>query len=259
MRKLEGKVALITGGGSGIGAAAARLFAQEGARIGVLDWNGVAAEAVAQEIREAGGEAIALAADISEAEQVRQAVETLTVQWETIHVLVANAGINGVWAPIDELEPEEWDRTMAVNLRGTFLTFKYAIPHLRKQGGAAVITSSVHGTRLINPPGATAYACTKTAQVTFAKKAALELRRDNIRVNVICPGGTESNINETTVFREIERIKIPKRYPEGRFPLEGRGHNKAEEVARLLLFLCSDDANRITGTEMWIDGGDTLL
>lgn len=260
MQRLEGKVALVTGAGSGIGAATARMFAQEGARIGALDFRADTVTNVADEIKAAGGEAIPLVADVSDPEAMRAAVETLGKQWDdALHIVIANAGINGVWAPLDELEPDEWDRTIAVNLRGTFLTFKYAIPYLRRQGGgSAVVTSSIHGTRFFSGAGSTAYACAKAAQVTFAKKAAHELRRDNIRVNVICPGGTTSNILASTTFRDIERIKVPVSFPEGRFPLGGRGHNEADEVAQLLLFLASDESRRITGTELWIDGGFTL-
>lgn len=257
--KLENKVALITGAASGIGRAAAILFAREGAKVGALDYNEDGARRTVAEIEDKGGEAITLVADISQPDQMREAVDTLARAWGRIEIVFANAGINGVWAPIDELEPEEWDRTFDINLKGTFLTFKYTVPYLRAQGGSAVITSSLHGTRVFTIPGSTAYACTKAAQVAFAKKIALELARDKVRVNVICPGSTDTRINDTVEKRGIERIRLPIEFPEGKMLLTGGRKASPEDIARLALFLASDDAAVITGTEVWIDGGMSLM
>src|SRR5262245_4961684 len=217
--KLEHKVALVTGGGSGMGRAAAKLLAAEGARIGVLDFKEEGMHEVVAEIEAAGGAALRLLADVSQPEQMQAAVEKLVAAWGRLDIVFANAGINGLWAPIDEIEPEEWDRTMDINLKGTFLTFKYSVPYLRRQGGAAVITSSVQGTRVFSITGSIAYACTKAAQVTMTRKLALELAKDGIRVNAICPGATATNIELNTERRNLEKIQVPVTYPGGRIPL----------------------------------------
>src|SRR6185369_10004059 len=111
--------------------------------------------------------------------------------------------------PLEDLTPEDWDRTLATNLKGTFLTVKYALPYLKRQGGAVIITSSVNGTRVFSNTGATAYSCSKAGQVAFAKMTALELARHKVRVNVICPGAIETNIDQSTDKRNVEHVKIP--------------------------------------------------
>lgn len=257
---LEGKVALVTGAGAGIGKAIAMELASAGAAVGALDHQRARAEATAGEIEAAGGKAVPLVADVSQAAPMAEAVAELGRRWDRIDVLISNAGINGVWAPIDEIEPEEWDRTINVNLRGTFLTFKYAVPWLRRQGGAAIVTASVHGTRMFSPPGTTAYACAKSAQATFAKKMAIELAQDRIRVNAICPGWTQTSISEATFRRNTDRIKLPVSYsPNPAVPLTGGKPHQPAEIARLALFLVSDAASAITGTEVWADGAMSLV
>lgn len=256
--KLANKVALITGAGSGMGKAAAIVLAGEGAKIGVLDFKEEWVQATVAEIQAAGGEALPLLADVSQPDQVQAAVENLIGAWGRLDIVFANAGVNGVWTPIDEMEPEEWDRTMDINLKGVFLTFKYSVPYLKRQGGSAMVTSSVQGTRMFNVPGSTAYACTKAALVTLAKKLALELARDGIRVNAICPGATATNISMNTERRNVEKIQIPVEFPETRIPLTGE-RVTPEDIAKLVLFLASDDSRMITGTEVWIDGAMSLL
>ncbi|MBD1831816.1 SDR family oxidoreductase [Trichocoleus sp. FACHB-90] len=257
--QLTGKVALITGAGSGIGKAAAVLLAKEGAKIGALGRSDDELKAVVSDIQAAGGEAITLKADISEPEQMQQAVEQLVNQWGRLDIVFANAGINGVWASLEDLTPEEWDKTMDVNLKGTFLTVKYAVPHLKKQGGSVIVTSSVNGTRMFSNTGATAYACTKAAQVAFTKMVALELAEHKIRVNVICPGAIDTNIDQNTERRELDEIREPVEYPEGQIPLTDGKSGTSEQVAQLVLFLASDNSSHISGTEMWIDGTQSLL
>jgi NAD(P)-dependent dehydrogenase (short-subunit alcohol dehydrogenase family) len=188
------------------------------------------------------------------------AIETdIDETWGRVDVVFANAGINGVWAPIEELSPEEWDRTLNINLKGTFLTVKYAVPYLKRRGGSVIITASVNGTRIFSNTGATAYSCSKAGQVAFAKMVALELATAKIRVNVICPGAIETDIDENTERRGLDEVRIPVEYPKGAQPLEGGKPGTAEQVAQLVLFLASDASEHITGTEMWIDGGESLL
>ena len=257
--ELRDRVALVTGAGSGIGAAAARRLAQAGARVAALGRTEEELARVVDEIRRAGGDARVVLADVSDAEQVRRAVDETVAAWGRLDVVFANAGVNGVWAPLEELEPEEWDRTLAINLRGTFLTVKYAVPHLKRRGGAVVVTSSVNGTRMFSNTGASAYATSKAGQVAFAKMAALELAKHRVRVNVICPGAIETAIEASTEKRDVEREKEPVEYPEGEIPLTDGKPGTAEQVAELVLFLASDRASHITGTEMWIDGAESLL
>ncbi|HEY9642754.1 MAG TPA: SDR family NAD(P)-dependent oxidoreductase [Coleofasciculaceae cyanobacterium] len=257
--QLKDKVALITGTGSGIGRATALLFAQEGAKVVAIDRTSKTAEETAAAIREQGGEIIVLIADISQSDLMQQAIQDIGEKFGHIDIVFANAGVNGVWAPIEDLTPEEWDRTLNTNLKGTFLTVKYTVPYLRKQGGSVIINSSVNGTRMFSNTGATAYACSKAAQVAFAKMVALELAKDNIRVNVICPGAIETSIDHSTQQRDLERIKEPVEYPKGRIPLTHGHAGTADQVAQLVLFLASDAASHISGTEVWIDGAESLL
>ncbi len=255
---VEGKVALVTGGGSGIGEAAARLFAQRGAKVMVLGRTEDELKAVVEDIG-ANGSAAYVVADISKPDEMEKAVQQTVDQFGRLDVVFANAGINGVWAPLEDLTPEDWQKTIDINLNGTFYTVKYAVPHLKKRGGSVIITSSVNGTRNFSNTGATAYSCTKAAQVAFAKMTALELAKHRIRVNVICPGAIESEIDENTEQRNVEREKEPVEFPEGQIPLTDGEPGKAEQVADLVLFLASDASSHITGTEMWIDGGQSLL
>ena len=257
--QLTGKVALITGAGSGIGKAAAVLLAKEGAKIGALGRTDDELKAVVSDIQATGGEAMILKADISQPEQMQQAVEQLVNQWGRLDIVFANAGINGVWASLEDLTPQEWDKTIDVNLKGTFLTVKYAVPHLKKQGGSVIVTSSVNGTRMFSNTGATAYACTKAAQVAFTKMVALELAEQKIRVNVICPGAIDTNIDQNTERRELDEIRQPVDYPEGQIPLTDGKSGTSEQVAQLVLFLASDNSSHISGTEIWIDGTQSLL
>ncbi|BAY49914.1 short-chain dehydrogenase/reductase SDR [Scytonema sp. HK-05] len=257
--QLAGKVALITGAGSGIAKATAKLFAKQGAKVAALGRTKEELEDTVAEIQNDNGEAIPLVADISHPEEMQQVTQQIVDKWGRLDIVFANAGINGVWAPIEELAPEEWDKTINVNLKGTFLTVKYAVPYLKKQGGSVIITSSVNGTRIFSNTGATAYSCTKAAQVAFTKMVALELAKHRIRVNVICPGAIETNINESTQRRDLESVQEPVEFPEGHIPLTDGKPGTSEQVAQLVLFLASDASSHITGTEVWIDGGESLL
>ncbi|MGL4621686.1 SDR family oxidoreductase [Chroococcidiopsis sp.] len=258
--QLAGKVALVTGAGSGIGKAAAKLMAKEGAKVVLLGRSEDELEKTLAEIESSGGTAISVIGDISQPEQMQQANQKAAEKWGRLDIVFANAGVNGVWASLEELTPEEWNKTININLTGTFLTVKYAVPYLKKQPGSSIIiTSSINGTRVFSNTGATAYSCTKAAQVAFTKMVALELAEHRVRVNVICPGAIETSIDENTERRNLEEIKEPVEFPEGKVPLTDGKPGTSEQVAQLVLFLASDASSHITGTEMWIDGGESLL
>jgi NAD(P)-dependent dehydrogenase (short-subunit alcohol dehydrogenase family) len=256
--KLAGKVALVTGAGSGIGKAAALLMAREGARVAVLGRTEAELRETVAAIEAEGGEGLALPADVSDPKLMHDAVEAVIQRWGRLDVVFANAGVNGVWAPLEELEPEEWSRTIAINLTGTFLTLKYAAPHLKKEGGSVIVDASINGTRVFSNTGATAYASSKAGQVALAKMVALELAPHRVRVNVICPGAIETKIGENTEHRDIDDLGVPVEFPKGWHPLRGRP-GTADQVAQVVLFLASDAASHVTGTELWIDGGESLI
>ncbi|ASY59606.1 MULTISPECIES: SDR family oxidoreductase [Sinorhizobium] len=253
-------VALVTGAGSGIGRATARALARRGTRVGVLGRTRPELEDVAGEIGTEGGQALVLEADVSEEAPMREAVDKLVSDFGGLDIVVANAGINGVWAPIDDLKPFEWDETIAVNLRGTFLTLHTTVPHLKRSGGGAiVVVSSINGTRTFTTPGATAYTATKAAQVAMVQQLALELARHQIRVNAVCPGEIDTSIAENTSLRHEQETAIAVEWPEGQVPITGGRPGRSEDVAELIRFLVSDEARHITGSPVWVDGGQGLL
>lgn len=256
----SGTVALVTGAGSGIGRASALRLAAAGCAVGVLTNQQAEAEDVVSEIKTGGGRALPLVADVGDEDQMKAAIADLVREYERLDYLFVNAGINGVWAPIDEIGPDEWDRTINTNLRGTYLTLHYGVPHLKRAGqGAIVVTASVNGTRIFSNAGATAYSATKAAQVAMAKMLALELAKFRIRVNVICPGQIDTNIQSSTSQRNANVAGEPVEYPAGKIPLTDGEPGKADEVAELVSFLLSDNARHISGTPVWIDGAESLL
>lgn len=254
------KVALVTGAGSGIGRATALALARHGASVGLLSRTSEEVEAVATEIRGQGGAALALAADVVDEASMRAAVDALAGAFGGLDIVVANAGVNGVWAPIDDLKPAEWDETIAINLRGTYLTLHLTVPYLKRAGeGVIIVVSSINGTRTFTTPGATAYSATKAAQLAMVQQLALELGKARIRVNAVCPGAIETSIDENTEQRGADETGIPVEWPEGSIPISHGKPGTADEVADAILFLASSKARHITGIPLWIDGGQGLL
>lgn len=257
---LEGKVALITGAASGIGRAIALLLAREGARVAALDLHTERLAEVVAAIRREGGEAVPVRCDVAQADALEEAINQAAAQWGRLDIVCANAGINGVWAPIEELTLAEWERTLRINLTGTFLTIKYAVPHLKATRGAIVVTSSVNGTRSFRATGASAYSVSKGGQAILTKMLALELAPSGVRVNAICPGYTATNIGENTEQRNLEQFRPAGDPPPVYIPLTGDDQPAPpEQIAQVVLFLASPAASHVTGTEVWVDGALSLL
>lgn len=255
-----GKVALVTGAGSGIGRGAAIDLGQRGAKVAVLSRQQHRIDEVCAEIEAAGSEALGISADVKSQEELEDAVRQIDEKWGRLDAVVVNAGKNGVFAPLDDLTLEEWNDTIATNLTSTFLTVRSSLPLLRRQGGAIVVVSSVNGSRTFNYAGAVAYSTSKAGQVAFTKMVTNELAQQKVRINVICPGAVDTNINtEGTFPRNVDRIRWPMEFPQGVKPLTDGKPAEASEIAKTISFLLSDDASHISGTELWFDGGTSLM
>jgi NAD(P)-dependent dehydrogenase (short-subunit alcohol dehydrogenase family) len=245
MGKLAGKVAIITGAASGIGRASALLFAREGAAVAVADRNRAGAEAVAAAIAAAGGTACAVEVDVTHAAAVRALIDATVARYGRLDVLFNNAGIGGTFRPLAECTDEDFDRVVAVNLKGVFLGMKYGIPALLRSGGGVVInTASVAG--LVGTRGFGPYSASKGGVVQLTKVAALEYARQNVRVNCICPGGVDTPILD--MVPAAQRAAIAQINPMGRLA-------QPAEIAAMALFLASDDAAFATGATFVVDGG----
>lgn len=258
--QLQSRVALVTGAGSGIGKATAVTFAREGARVAVLGHTRSELDKTVAEIEAEGGSAIALEADVADEDAMRAAVGKLLEAYGRLDVVVVNAGINGVWAPIDDLKPDEWDKTIRVNLRGTYLTLHLTVPHMKEHGGGSIIlVSSINGNRTFTSPGATAYSATKAAQVAIVQQLALELGRHKIRINAVCPGKIDTQIHDNTTLREEDETAVPVEWPEGDIPLTEGAPGSSMDVADVILFLASHHARHVTGVPIYVDGAQSLL
>ena len=256
----EDQVAFVTGGSKGIGKATARHFSEQGARVALSSRHLDEVSQVADEIAETTGrDTLPLEADVSDPEAIKAAYDEIISHFGQLDVLFANAGINGRWAPIEDLSVENWQKTIDINLTGTFLTIKHAVPHLKETKGAIVITSSINGTRDFSLSGATAYATSKAGQRAMAQMLALELAPDGVRVNVICPGMIDTEIEENTERENLQHVRYSVEYPEGKVPLTQGEAGDPEKVAELVTFLASDRADLITGSPVWIDGAQSLF
>ncbi len=244
MGLLEGQRAVITGGGSGIGRATARRMADEGASVAVIDINGDAAHEIAAEI---GGSAHV--ADVTDADGLRGAVDAAAVAMGGITIMFNNAGV-GNQSPLHEWAPEEWDRMLAVNLSGVYLGFRAAVPHIRASGGGSIVsTASISGTR--PAAGEAPYAAAKAGVAAITASAALEYG-PGIRVNAVSPGMILTALTEPLLqFLPHERARFERTTPLGRI-------GEPDDIAGVVVFLCSDLARFITGQNIVVDGGMTL-
>jgi len=190
MSEFQGKVVMITGGGSGIGRASARLFGQEGARVAVMDWNELSARETAALVEQEGGEASAIVADVSKNNEVRDAVKTILARCGRIDVLFACAATQ-ITKSVADTNEEEWDRLYAVNLKGTFLCCRHVIPLMRQQGGGTIVMAS-SGHAFVTYRNSSAYAGTKGGLLAFMRGVALDCAADGIRANCVVPGATDT-------------------------------------------------------------------
>ena len=249
MPRLVGKCALVTGAGAGIGRSIALLFAREGARMAVVDQDGAKAEQTLREIERQGGQGLALTADVSRSEEVAQAVRVTDQHFGALHILVNNAGITQRRL-FEDLPEKEWDRIMAVNLKGAMLFTQQAIPLLRKHSSSKIVNiASIELARYSRK--LSAYASSKGALASLSRSLALELAPYKIHVNYICPGFIRSEMTRRYLKRWLFRKYIERRTPLGRL-------GEPEDVARVALFLASDDSEFVTGAGIVVDGGLSL-
>lgn len=248
--RLDGKVALVTGAGRGIGAAIAKLFALAGASVAVTNRGGEAGGRIADEITAAGGKARSFVLDVGDRDAILAVVEAASASFGRLDIVVHNAGINP-WAAIDELTPEVLDETLAVNLKACFHLAQGAAPHLRRQGGGRIlVTSSVTGPRVAMPRAAH-YAASKGGVNAFIRAAALEYARDRITVNGVEPGFI-AKPGRGTLLSQPERVRRMARY----IPLGELG--VPDDVAYAMLYLASPAGRYVTGQTIIVDGGAML-
>ncbi|MEZ6088487.1 MAG: SDR family NAD(P)-dependent oxidoreductase [Pirellulaceae bacterium] len=258
--ELKDRVVVITGGSEGIGESIAKSVAACGSKVAIIARDEDELSSVVESIESDGGVAMWASADVTDNDEMKSAMRKIVDQFGRIDGLVANAGTNGTWAPIDELTPEQWRSTIDVNLTGTYMAIHHAVPLMRKQDrGSIVIMSSINGTRTFSNEGASAYAASKAGQFALAKMLALELAPSKIRVNVICPGAIESEIHDKTRRKDLDEIETPIEYPAGQIPLIDEPFGDPKHVANLTAFLLSDLSGHITGSPIWVDGGQSLI
>jgi NAD(P)-dependent dehydrogenase (short-subunit alcohol dehydrogenase family) len=249
--KLANKVALITGAGAGMGLAAALLFAQEGAAVSAVDVNEATAAETASRIVAGGGRAIGVRADVSRTADVKEMFARTVKELGRLDIVYNNAAIIEETTALGELAEDDFDRVIAVNLRGVYLCMKYALPHLIAAGGGSIInTGSIAGFTSFR--GTAAYTAAKAGVVALTKVGGLQWAKHKIRVNAICPGPVftpmAQGIHRRMTGRELR--------PESRMPVSASGRMAAaEEVARVALFLASDDASYVNATPITVDGG----
>ncbi len=249
--RLQDKVALITGGGSGIGRESALLFAHEGAAVVVVDIDASAAARVADEIRTLGGRAIDYAADVASSSACEGMVRHAEESFGALHILFNNAGIM-LGADDDAVNTDEaiWDKTMAVNLKGVFLGCKYGIPALRRAGGGSIVNTASFVALLGAATPQLAYTASKGGVLALTRELAIVHARENIRVNALCPGPLRTELLMKFLDTETKRQRRLVHIPMGRF-------GEAKEMAQAALYLASDESSFVTGTEFVVDGGIT--
>lgn len=252
--RLDGKVALITGAGSGIGRAASELFAAEGAAVAIVDIDLAAAEQTAAIVDAAGGRSVAIAGNVTDAADIGRAVAEAVTRFGRLDIVYNNAGVNSTGSVVDATE-EDWDRCFAVNVKGTFLTSKAAVPFLEADGGGAIVNQASVAA-MVAVAGFAAYCAAKGAVVSLTRSMAIDLAPRKIRVNALCPGTVYTPLMEPLMRMrgdgdlEAGLAKTATKYPIGRI-------GTPMEIANAALFLGSDEAGFVTGSIFTVDGGMT--
>ena len=242
------RVAFITGAASGIGRAAAIAFVAEGARVAILDRSADALRTVEASVKEAGGEVLAIACDVSSPDQVEDAIKQIFDRFGRLDIAFNNAGVENKAAPVHEIDLAEWDRIIGINLRGTFLCMKHELAQMVKQGGGVVVNTS-SGAGIRGVAGGAAYAASKHAIIGLTRSAALDYAKQNIRVNAVLPGNIETPMMDRFTGGDIQKaIDLE---PVGRL-------GKPEEIAEAVLWMASDLGGFVTGAATVIDGGWSL-
>lgn len=245
---VAGKVALVTGGGSGIGRETALLFAAEGARVYVTDVDHDRARETVEAIRTAGGTAESQRVDVTEEAQVDAMVRGCATRLGGLDCALNNAGISGPAGPLDQVSLGDWSRTLAVNLTGVFLCLKHEIPVMRSRGGGAIVNMA-SGAGWIATPGLAPYCATKHGVLGITKTAAVENARTGVRINAVCPGSTDTPMLRDAMAQGAEvAAMIRASMPIGRL-------GRPQEIAEAVVWLCSDRASLVTGASMGVDGG----
>ena len=248
----SGRVVIVTGGGTGIGAATAIEFARQGANVTIADINVAAAQEVAGQIDDLGSKGVAVETDVSQSADCRRVVDETVAALGGVDILFNNAGIQPAesFTNVENTTEEVWDRILAVNLKGRFLMAKYAVPEMRKRGGGVIIgTSSTQG--LQSQQLVPAYAASKGGDITLTRQMALEYAAENIRVIAICPGAIDTNMLRMPMFGVEGEARLKR--SAGRIPVGRVG--TTQEIADVVTFLASDKASFITGEYLCIDGG----
>jgi NAD(P)-dependent dehydrogenase (short-subunit alcohol dehydrogenase family) len=246
--ELRGKVAIVTGGTSGIGRDAAVLFTKAGARVVVAGRREVEGKETIDLMRAAGGDGLFVKTDVSRAADVRALVQKTVEKFGRLDVAFNNAGIEGSWSPIAEQSEEDWDSTIDINLKGVWLCLKYEIQQMLKQGGGGAIVNMASVAGFIGSAGAATYCASKHGVMALTKSAALETARSGIRVNVVCPA-----VIETPMGERLWGAPEAKKFALGLHPIGRFG--RPEEIADAVVWMCSDGASFMTGQSLVLDGG----
>jgi NAD(P)-dependent dehydrogenase (short-subunit alcohol dehydrogenase family) len=237
--RFTGKVALVTGAASGIGRATALAFAAEGARVAILDRTAIALRETEAALKQAGGEVLVIACDVSIPEQVEAAVAQVVEQFGRLDIAFNNAGVENKAQPLHEIELEEWGRILDINLRGTFVCMKHEIAQMVRQGGGVVVNTS-SGAGIRGVAGGASYAASKHAIIGMTRSAALDYAKQNIRVNAILPGNIGGDLQKAIDLEPVGRL------------------GKPEEIAEAVLWMSSDLGGFVTGSAVVVDGGWSL-